>query len=239
MVNNMRKIILIGSSIAVLAGSAHANEQKVEFAFFDTPVTQAKKFEDAFRQNDRITGINIDGRSFSLGSEWTVLNSWYSTGEIKGSGKMLTNGLLVLGKIKDKKLEDTMYLNVRLQPPVSNEWKGSTDRACIADNNPVYSDVARAEDKYQSCTEITLESYTDKGEDAGRIERSVKGYAASHGLSIQTNGTKMYSVNLAETKNSAHVFVNRYLPKDGTELEEMKRFAQDMRRSIRRSFFRE
>lgn len=235
----MKKKVLVASFMALVSGLVQANEGKVEFGFFDTAVSQAKKFEDAFRQNNRITGVNIDGRSFSLGGEWVVINSWSSTGEIQGPGKMITNGTLVLGKVKDKKLEDTMYVNVRLQPPVRGEWKGSTDRSCIADNNPVFSDVARAEDKYQSCAEITLESYVDKGEDAKRVERTVKGYAAAYGLSIQSNGTKMYTVDMAETKHSAHVYINRYLPKDGADLDELKRFAQDLRSSIRRSFFRE
>lgn len=235
----MKKMVMVGVVGAMLAGAAQANEGKVEFGFFDTPQSQAKKFEEAFRQNDRITGVNIDGRSFSLGGEWVVLNSWslvqaYQTGDKVGS-----EGILVLGKVNDKKLYDTLFIRVALQPPVVGEYKSGINSTCMPKDSPWYSEVSRAEDKYQSCLKIAKETYSDKGADAGRVETAVKGYAASYGVSIQPNGEKMYSVTTYESKNATAIYTNRYIVRDGADPEELKRFAQDLRRSIRRSYFKE
>lgn len=235
----MKKMVLVASFMALVSGLVQADEGKVEFGFFDTVVSQAKKFEDAFRQNDRITGVNIDGRSFALGGEWTVLNSWSSVQDYKSGDKNGSYGVLVLGRINNKKLEDTLYLSIRLQPPVIGEFKTDISTVCSSKNNPVFVEVSRAEDKYQSCMKIIMDSYVDKGSDADRVERAVKGYAAAYGLTIQPNGAKMYSVDMYESKNATSIYVDRYVASDGSDLEELKRFAQDLRHSIRRSFFGE
>ncbi len=235
----MKKMVLMASFMALVSGLVQAGEGRVEFDFFDTAVSQAKKFEDAFRQNDRITGVNIDGRSFSLGGEWTVLNSWSSMQDYKTGDKKATLGTLVLGKISEKKLEDTLMLTIRLQPPVARDFMTNISTVCNGNEKTVFSEVSRAEDKYQSCMQIRMDSYVDKGSDAGRVERTVKGYAAAYGLSIQPNGANMYSVGAYESKNATAVYASRYVVRDGSDLEELKRFVQDLRRSIRRSFFRE
>lgn len=235
----MKKMVMVGVVGVMLAGGAQASEGKVEFGFFDTPQTQAKKFEDAFRQNDRITGINIDGRSFSLGGEWVVLNSWSMIEEYKSGGKYGSDGVLVLGKIDGKKLYDTLYFKIALQPPVTGEFRTAISTVCAPKEVPFFSDVSRAEDKNQSCMKIVKESFADKGSDAGRVETAVKGYAAAYGLSIQPNGEKMYDVSVFESKNATAVYANRYVVRDSADPEELKRFAQDLRRSIRRSYFKE
>lgn len=235
----MKKLMLAGVLLALLGSMTQANEVKVEFGFFDSPATQAKKFEDAFRQNDRISGINIDGRSLSLGSEWIVLNAWSSLEPYRTSDKMGSTGVLVLGKIDNKKLYDNLYLRIGLQAPQAREFRTALSTVCAPKKEPFFSEFSRAEDKFQSCMNMEKWSYEDKGSNAGRLEVTIKGYAAAHGLSIQPTGEKMLTANIYESRRATAIYASRDTVLTSTDPEELKRFAQDLRRSIQRNFYKD
>lgn len=234
----LRNTVLLAALVLAPAFAA-AQVPYVKFDFFDSPATQGKKFEEAFKQNDRITGINIDGRSFMLHGEWTVMNSWFVLSEIGGTGRPISTGYLVLGRVKDKTLYDIMRVDVSLQPNQRNEYKKTLSASCLTESNVLHQEVVRAEDKYQSCARIRSFKYEDLAKDPGRMELAIINYSKVNGLAMPKVGDPYYSTLMVDTKNAAGVYVVRWSAKADVPLDDLIAFTKSLRSSIRSSFFKE
>lgn len=231
----LRKYVLIAP---ILLASAYAAAQvpQIQYDLFDSPADHGKKFEQAFRQNDRITGLYVDGRAFTLLDEWTVLNTWFTLSELGGTGRPISTGSVVLARIKDKTLYDVMLINLSLQPSKRTEYKSKLSTACMDATNVLHSEVVRAEDKYQSCARIRRFTQTEDIKNPDRMDLTVMNYAKANGVALPKLGEQYYTMVMAETKNAAHVYVTRYVLQREVTLEDQIAFTKSLRASIRSTF---
>lgn len=237
----MRKFICC--AFALLSVNSFAATKDISFSFFDSPVKQGERFQAAFTQGEKISAINLDGRKIDLQGDWIVMSSWFDTNEIVmmggGSNKVITNGILLLGRPTAGDLDDTLYLNIRLQKPVSNEWKNDISDDCISSSNTICSDVKSAEDKKQSCLGLNRSTYEDKKDNISRTEKAYRQYSTAYGLKATPYGSEMYSIDITETRGSAHVYATRYLRANAGKLDSLKDFAISLRGSIKKDFYGE
>lgn len=230
----MRFCVLVSSLLLVVA-PAYSQVPIINYSLFDNAVDNGKSFESAFPQSQVISGLKINSDYFMLQGEWTILNSWFTLGEMR-SGKKYSNGYLVLGKVKDDKLIDIMGVMLSLQRSNYRGIMSDVSSACKPGENVVHSEVLRAEDKYQSCTRIRSLKFGDVNENLTRYKNAVINYAKVHGLKVPAAGEEYFSTQINETKNAAGVYILRETLKSYTSLEEQVDFSRAIRSSIRNGF---
>lgn len=235
----LKKNKLLLYLFALMPAVATAQVSAVHFSVFDSPAEQGEKFEKSFRQNDLITGVNINGREIMLQGEWSVLNTWFVQGEIQGSGRGYSTGILVLGRIKNKMLYDFMRLDLSLQPSKKSESKSKLPTSCLEASNVLHADIVRVDEKYMSCSRVRSFTLTEPIKNPDRTEQSVIDYAKANNIELPALGEQYYTTLQAETKNAAGVYLFRRILKRETMLDDQIAFTRALRASIRASFLQD
>jgi hypothetical protein len=212
------------------ASAAYAKDLKIEFSILDSPLTQGKKFEQAFKRGEQIARIDLDGKILDLFGEWMVVKSGYRPQEINvvGSGPnkdyVMGEALLVrAGKLQPK---EGLFLSVYLGPPRASVRQAKTAEICLASPDALVQTIDKVEDKRESCQRVIYHT----------AQSGVQQPASAASSTQPATKEKLMVTQLLEIRGADTVFMQRISTVDGQSVDAMSQWAAKVRASIRSAY---